>query len=159
MDGKATWQTPDNARWKRKKEIHKCKYTYSNTQIQIHKYKYANTNTQIQIHEYKYKNTNTRIQIHKYKYKYTNTNNQMQIQSYSVLLTQMVAHVGDKVKGVQILGVVQWDPGPEDNLKGDAGVSYHHCTMGCLSSSESVRVKLVTNSSKILFFYCHFKKL
>ena len=36
--------------------------------MQIHKYKYTNTNTQIQIHKYKYTNRNTQIEIHKYKY-------------------------------------------------------------------------------------------
>ena len=65
----------------------------------------------------------------------------MQIQSYSVLLTQMAPHVGDKVKGVQILGVVQWDPGPEDNLKGDAGVLYHHwCTTTTTTSPHKIFV-------------------
>ena len=91
--------------------------------------------------------------MHEYKYKYTNTNNQMQIQSYSVLLTQMAPHVGDKVKGVQILGVVQWDPGTEDNLKGDAGVSYHHCTMCTCGTKLSAGLNKLGHILKCLFYY------
>ena len=33
------------------------------------------------------------------------------------------------------------------------------CTMGCLGSSECVRAKLVTNSSKISYFFLVFKKV
>ena len=49
-------------------QIHKYKYTYTNTQIQIHKYKYTNTNAQIQINIYKFTNINAQIQMHKYTY-------------------------------------------------------------------------------------------
>ena len=34
--------------------------------------------------------------------------------------------------------------------------TFHHCTMGCLGSSECVRAKLVTNSSKIQGFFLAF---
>ena len=57
--GEQSWQLLQPFEWNT--QIHKYKYTYSNTQIQIHKYKYTNTNTQIQIHKYKYTNINTQI--------------------------------------------------------------------------------------------------
>ena len=66
-------------------QIHKYKYTNTNTQTQIHKYKYTNTTTQIKIHIYKYPDTNTQIQIHKYKY--TNKNTQIQIHKYKYINT------------------------------------------------------------------------
>ena len=49
--------------WHSNTQIHKYKYTNTNTQTQIHKY--INTNTQIQIHKFKYTNTKTEIKIHK----------------------------------------------------------------------------------------------